>query len=457
MKKILLTLLIILALIGEIIIGEGYAQTIPPLKGGLVLNKSTYNSGEKIGAVLSIGNISGLRKITSKGLSAKPFHLFLVFTDPDGRIVTSNQLADTKMPDPPPPYVFPTATEGLVQGDPVEQLESGYAQTITIPNMHDYYTLSKSGKWSVKAMIPMRTYFRIDFPGPPVDYSRLDSVDFAGHFESNIVNFSILGSGTATGTINVRVEKHKVGAGNKPASTKEPIKELKIVAFNRSDSCATQTNPPYGVTWQNYKDIWRTCPHQYFSQTGDDGKATLILPPGDYIIIGAYDPDNNPNTDDSVYLGVSAGGLDPGETMNKYLQLIVKADGKNVPAKYTVVTGSELMIIEPEYIEWDGTQELYPFVFQSIGDWGVTTSVTPPEGFVADRNSLSTEVISEIRALQFIITDVGSKWEHTKVEYRIKHKGKSETIRSTVGVKLSERLSKQKGLDRFGHEGQGKK
>jgi hypothetical protein len=143
--------------------------------------------------------------------------------------------------------------------------------------------------------------------------------------------------------------------------------------------------------------------------------------------------------------------------MNKYLQVIVKADGKKVPAKYTVITGSELMIIEPEYVEWDGTQELYPFVFQSVGDWGVTTSVKPPEGFVADRNSLSTEVISEIRALQFVITDVGSKWEHTKVEYRIKHKGKSETVRSAVGVKLSERLARQKGLGVYGHEDQGKK
>jgi hypothetical protein len=168
-------------------------------------------------------------------------------------------------------------------------------------------------------------------------------------------------------------------------------------------------------------------------------------------VIGLYDPDTK-ITGDEILMGVSAGGLDPGETMNKYLQLIVKADGKKVPAKYTVVTGSELMIIEPEYIEWDGTQELYPFVFQSIGDWGVTTSVKPPEGFVADRNSLSTEVISEIRALQFLITDVGSKWEHTKVEHKIKHKGKSQTIKSNIGIKLSEKLSKQKGIDIFGEE-----
>jgi len=65
-------------------------------------------------------------------------------------------------------------------------------------------------------------------------------------------------------------------------------------------------------------------------------------------------------------------------------------------------------------------------------------------------------VISEVKVLQFIITDVGSKWEHTKVDHRIKHKGNSQTIRSKVGIKLSERLSKKKGIDTFGEESHGK-
>jgi hypothetical protein len=36
----------------------------------------------------------------------------------------------------------------------------------------------------------------------------------------------------------------------------------------------------------------------------------------------------------------------------------------------------------------DSTQELYPFVFETIGDWDVTTSVTPPEGFESTINRL---------------------------------------------------------------------
>ena len=37
--------------------------------------------------------------------------------------------------------------------------------------------------------------------------------------------------------------------------------------------------------------------------------------------------------------------------------------------------------------------EQYPFILVAEGDWGIETSVTPPEGFVADEPVLSTEVV----------------------------------------------------------------
>jgi hypothetical protein len=431
---------------------------------GLVLDKSTYNFGEKIQAILSLGNVSGSDKYPPLGFSTMPFHLYLVFTDPDGMVITSTLLRDKPLTDPTNPF---TLTEELVQVEPVEKNPAGWRYSVTIPNVHDYYPLSKPGKYSVKAMIPLRTYPDIDYPhgspdiNPgPLDYSRLDHMDWEGHIESiPASSLTLLAAGTASGTINVRAEKHTVGTGNKPVTTKEPINGMLVKVFNMSDSCVARFgNSQHGFSWQNYKPIWDNCAiaaSYGVTDQNNTGKVSFPLPPGDYLIIGLYDPDKT-QTGDELYIGISAGGLDPGEAMNKYLQVIARADGKKVPAKYTVITGSELMIIEPEYIEWDGTQELYPFVFQSVGDWGVTTSVTPPEGFVTDHNALSTEVISEIKALQFIITDVGSKWEHTNVEHRIKHKGKTETVRSSVGVKLLEKFAKQKGLDRFGNDVRGK-
>jgi hypothetical protein len=50
MKKILLTLFSILILVGGIAAGNAIAQANPPLRVGLVLDKSTYNSAERIQA-----------------------------------------------------------------------------------------------------------------------------------------------------------------------------------------------------------------------------------------------------------------------------------------------------------------------------------------------------------------------------------------------------------------------
>jgi len=461
MKRKILTNLIVVTLVMGLAIGVGMAQTQNIPKVGLVLDKDTYAYGEKIRMVLTLGNAGG-EIITTKGFMARPFHLFLTFTDPDGLVINSYLLKDTPLQDPPPPGVSLIARK-LEQAEAIERILTAWAWENIIPNAHDYYTLTKPGKYTVKAQIPHRRY-----PLEAIinqDYAKIGFHDWQGALESRTAFFNILPEGTASGNLTVRVAKHTVGGGNQPGSTKEPLSGvlIKVFKISEDDICMSSFGSlQYGYSWHNYDSMWSTCaPAASGTTAGDNepmpaGTVSFSLEPGNYIVIGQYDPDTTPNSGDEILMGVSAEGLDSGETMNKYLQVLVKSDGKKVPAKYTVITGSELMIIEPEYIEWDGTQELYPFVFQGVGDWGVTTSVTPPEGFVADHNSLSTEVISEVKVLQFIITDVGSKWEHTKVDHRIKHKGNSQTIRSKVGIKLSERLSKKKGIDTFGEESHGK-
>ena len=54
-------------------------------------------------------------------------------------------------------------------------------------------------------------------------------------------------------------------------------------------------------------------------------------------------------------------------------------------------------------------------------------------------------------AVQFTITDVGSKWEETEVTYAVTHKGKTKKIKKKIGVKLSEKLAQQKGVGVWGH------
>jgi hypothetical protein len=207
----------------------------------------------------------------------------------------------------------------------------------------------------------------------------------------------------------------------------------------------------FGVSWQHYEAIWTFCPNvvQGRAFTDTAGTATMRIPAGNYILIGQYDP-NAGISGDEVYIAAQVGNLSPGATRQEFLQVIVRADGSLVAAKYQKKTGSELLIIEPEYVEWDGTQEFYPFIFVSIGDWTVITSVAPPEGFVADANSLTAEVRTETEAVQFTLTDVGTKWVDTEVTYEIEHKGKKEKVKSKIGVKLAKKLAKEKGLTVLG-------
>jgi hypothetical protein len=257
----------------------------------------------------------------------------------------------------------------------------------------------------------------------------------------------------------VTAQKHTVGLGTQPGSTKAPIVGLLVRAYEKTASPCFDT---FGASWQNYSSIWESniCavpppPFVGLRQTDSSGTVTLSVPPGNYLVIGKCGPDchgdlNNPG---ALYIGVSVGAVASGGTVQKFLQVISKANGETVPATSIKKTGSELLIIQPEYVEWNSTKELYPFIFETIGNWTVTTSVTPPQGFVADQKSLSVDVNTTLKAVQFTLTDVGSKWVNTKVEYKIKHKGKTETVQSEVGVKLSANLAKAKGLSRFGDAG----
>ena len=254
-----------------------------------------------------------------------------------------------------------------------------------------------------------------------------------------------------TEVLEIFANRHTVGWGSHPGSTKEPFVDIEVCAYDKSDgSCSRVTCG--GISHQNYQCIVDSCgtddDEQIFCCTTDDfGECVINAPPGDYIVISAEatktvlpDP-----------LGVSASDLVCGELKQKHLQQIVKADGKKVPGKTSRRKGSELLVIEPEFIEWSGQQELYPFVFEAVGDWEVSTAVAPPEGFVSDYDALAEQVVNEVEAVQFTITDIGSDWVPTEAKHTVSHGGRRQVILSRVGVRLTSDLAQQKGLDRSGH------
>jgi hypothetical protein len=252
--------------------------------------------------------------------------------------------------------------------------------------------------------------------------------------------------------IAISANKHTVGIGSHPGSTKDPLAGIGVCGYDKSEgSCARTTCG--GISHQHYEciasgdDTNGPCTPVNCCTTDANGECTLNLPPGAYIVISA----DATKTTLPDPLGVSASDLLCGELKQKHLQQIVKADGKKVPGKTLRRTGSELLVIEPEFIEWTGLQEFYPFVFESVGDWEVTTSVSPPKGFVTDYDSLSEQVVNEAEAVQFTITDFGSDWVPTEGKHTVSHRGRRQVILSRVGVRLASDLAQQKGLGRYGH------
>ena len=485
--------------------GLGQAQQASPgVAVSLSLNQAGYlfnDPGDPIQIKLAIVNVSGADVLASKGLTEEPLDLLLTFTDPSGRPITANQPPAGVTEGPPPP-VFLVGTE-MVQVDPLDILAPTFTQMVTVDDARTLYTLPQAGTYSVKATVVLRTYAAIFRTAPDgASYAELEPPLFAGTIESNTVQFSLVadadgdtyaypvpdsristktvadcddnnpainpgateipGNGLdddcnpatpdtviiSPGSILIQATKHTVGSGTKPTPKKEPLAGLPVRVFDFSSSCMTL----FGKAQKNFRSIWVSCTPLRLDTTGADGSVSIAVPPGQYFLLGEFNPDGNPLTGDEIYSGSTTATVSSGGTVKEKLQVIVKANGKAVPAKVTEKTGSLLLIIEPEYIEWSGSQELYPFIFESLGDWTVTTSVTPPEGFVPDYPSLATDVNTSLKALQFTITDVGSKWISTQVTHKLKHKGKTETVRSRIGVRLSEHLAKAKGLNRLGED-----
>lgn len=269
----------------------------------------------------------------------------------------------------------------------------------------------------------------------PVTYTATDA---CGNGANQQVDVTVLNGAN----IHVEAASHQVGSGSYPGSTKTPLVGLNLCAYDKAEGSCPRVVCG-GISHQHYQCILDNCSPVNCCISDGNGECTINLPPGDYIVVTG-DATKTVLPDP---LGVSASDLACGQTMQKHLQQIVKANGQTVPAKTTRLTGSELLIIEPEYVVWDETVQLYPFVFETIGDWTVTATVAPPDGFVADYPALSTEVDNTLRSVQFTITEVGSDLVPTQTEFRVMHNGRQRTVRSKVDILLTADYARSRGFD----------
>ena len=173
-----------------------------------------------------------------------------------------------------------------------------------------------------------------------------------------------------------------------------------------------------------------------------DGIADLDVPPGQYYVIARdlsqfYLPDP---------IGRWVYDVGCGQTRYTRLFQIVRADGRRFACRVTRLTGSELLIIEPEEMIWDDTEQEYPFVFESVGDWDVTVGIEPPDGFVADEETISENINNEEEVVQFSVTEVGSDLVPTKTRFDVRHNGRVINVESNVNIKLTEKYARERGF-----------
>jgi hypothetical protein len=263
----------------------------------------------------------------------------------------------------------------------------------------------------------------------------------------------------ASARLNVKFSVHAVlDSTSRPKVRETPVANALVRVYTRSDACTYgRVLTLHPRTWGEVFDgldgynasgdtdggcpVVKSGTYEAVATTDANGVASIIVPPAsvfqnsDYVVVARtldFDDERTLVAPDPMYSAQWVPWLRAGESRKTLLHQIRLFNGKMVSGKHIEEYGSYLAIVEPEYVEWTSDQEQYPFILVTEGEWDVTTSVEPPEGFVSDYPELTAVVEDAVDAVQFTITDIGSDWTTTKVKHTIKHKGKKKVRESDV-------------------------
>lgn len=423
------------------------AQALSPIELSLVADKTSYPDTEPIKILITAKNISGAEVKSRAGFFARDFHLLIDFTDPDRKKIRArNQLGG---PEPTNAPVREDATGALRPATPCERITAGDITQRREDDIRVYYDLLKRGHYTAKVVTSLETFVESVADAAGNLFCFLDDPGRQPFtpLTSNEIAFDIVPAvPVSEAAIEVHARLIAVGSGAQPPVTKADIAGMRIKLIARAailPDFQPVNHKTYGLIYENVDALQTRI-------TDAQGRASFgLVPQADYVLIGHYD-----QSADVDFVGKKVDADDPDWATPPILKPLVVVENnkkKKMAGKTSKRKGSALLIIEPEYVEWDSTQEPYPFVFETVGDWSVSTSVSPPEGFVSDFSVLSADVVNETEAVQFLITDVGSRWEETEVTHNVEHKGKTKKIKTKIGVKLSKKLAKEKGLGVYGH------
>ncbi len=270
------------------------------------------------------------------------------------------------------------------------------------------------------------------------------ATDDCQNSESAVVDVSVKHGAT----ISVKVLQLSFDFGSRPVVMQDPIVGVEVFAFSRPGSEFCSHHLPNWHGWHWWRHVVLDCdesPAVNSAITDSNGIANIDVPPGNYLVVTFFDFDDDPGNDH--FLGHPVFGLQCGDVRKANLRLIITPRGKRLAAKIRRFSGSELIVSEPDMMIWDDVEQEYPYGLESEGEWGVTVTVEPPEGFIADNESLSATVATEMDALQFTVTEVGSDLVPTRTTLNITHDGERIDIDSSVGIRLTPDYARSRGFD----------
>lgn len=421
----------------------------PPVKINLISDKTSYEAEEPIKIQIRVlnnnKNFFGQKKpvIVRQGFFDQDFHLALTIIDPSGMVVAKKRFGSVT--EPPPPYRV--ADRFLV---PVEIIPPDGESVYVMKDARKYYYLGETHGWySAFVRAPLETFS--DYEEDPTGelYAELFARCSKAYnpLTSNKIRFEIIPPKPAIeATLKVQVNLLAIMDGSGPTVSKSLLENADVRLYRLTEIPADYQ--PVG--WKFYRVIWNNVKPQQSRLTHSSGMATFSgVTRDDYLILARH-PDFSEGILAGKVITQAELGLLAGKATKCTLSVIRKADGSMVPGKTVRSKITDLMITEPEYIEWDSNRETYPFVFITGGSGTVTTYIFPPKGFKVDYKSQTAKVTDEMRVILFRLTDVGSKWKETKVKYKIDYKSKTEEIESSIGVKLSKALAKKKRVGPYG-------
>ena len=168
---------------------------------------------------------------------------------------------------------------------------------------------------------------------------------------------------------------------------------------------------------------------------------------GNYLVIVKYgetgnvvytgkqkDPTDFKDTDSDMLGDLATKDFQIMKVINKDGTLDYKAGSK------TVITGSILEIISPEYVIWENNETVYPFIFASDSNWTIDICISMPKGYEAvEGNCTQALVANETKEVLFKIIEVGSPEPEMLINIKTEHEGKLKTANLNVpGLRSAE-------------------